>query len=225
MTTEENRGLAARARRHRALGDASRLAIVELLAVSDHTCGDLRERLELDWNLLDFHLRTLEKAGLVQRRASEGDRRRRYVRLRPTALEELSPPPAPPVVGAPLFVCTHNSARSPFAAALWHHVTGRSAVSAGSDPAARVNPLAVEVAAGYDVDLSACRPCGYEAVTAEPDIVVSVCDRARERYLPWPDRPSLHWSVPDPPPGDRRAVATAFADIAERISWLTRETA
>lgn len=199
--------------------------MLDALAVSDHTPGQLRQLLELDWNLLDFHLRTLEEAGLVERRASEGDRRRRYVRLRPTALEELSPAPALPVMGAPLFVCTHNSARSPFAAALWHHVTGRSALSAGRRPATRVNPLAVEVAAGYGVDLRGCRPCGYEAVPAEPDVVVSVCDRARESDLPWPDRPSLHWSVPDPPSGDRRAVETAFADIAERLSWLTRVTA
>lgn len=199
--------------------------MLDALAVSDHTPGQLRQLLDLDWNLLDFHLRTLEEAGLIERHASEGDGRRRYVRLRPTALEELSLAPALPVMGAPLFVCTHNSARSPFAAALWHHVTGRPAFSAGSQPAARVNPVAVEVAAGYDVDLSACWPCGYEAVTAEPDIVVSVCDRARESDLPWPDRPSLHWSVPDPPPGDRRAVETAFADIAERISWLAQAAA
>lgn len=225
MSAEVNRELAVRAQRYRALGDASRLAIVESLAVSDRTCGELRERLELDWNLLGFHLRVLEDAGLVERRASEGDRRRRYVRLRPQAVQELSVPCALPVVRTPLFVCTRNSARSPFAAALWHHVTGRAAFSAGSHPAPRVNPLAVEVAAGYDLDLSACRPCGYDAVTGEPDVVVSVCDRARESGMPWRDQPSLHWSVPDPPPGDRPAVEAAFADIAGRLSWLARTAA
>lgn len=90
MHAEENCGLAERAQRHRALGDGSRLAIVECLAVSDCTCGQLRQRLELDWNLLGFHLRVLEEAGLVERRASEGDRRRRYVRLRRDVVEGLS---------------------------------------------------------------------------------------------------------------------------------------
>lgn len=75
------------------------------------------------------------------------------------------------------------------------------------------------------MNLSAARPCGYGAVTGEPDVVVSVCDRARESGMPWRDRPSLHWSVPDPPAGDRPAVEAAFADIAERRSRLARAAA
>jgi ArsR family transcriptional regulator, arsenate/arsenite/antimonite-responsive transcriptional repressor / arsenate reductase (thioredoxin) len=134
MLAEAFVGVESRAATYRALGEPSRLAIADALALSDRTPGELRELLGLEWNLLGFHLRVLEDAAVVERRGSEGDRRRRYVRLRPGLLGRLQLSSEQPVVGSPLFVCTHNSARSQFAAALWRKTTGRSAWSAGSDP-------------------------------------------------------------------------------------------
>lgn len=223
MDPEAIPGVAGRAALHRALGEPARLAIVEALALSDRSAGELRRRTGLDWNLLAFHLRVLEGAGVIERRPSEGDRRRRYVRLRPGALEGIMPAPAPPPVSCPLFVCTANAARSPFAAALWKAATGGAAASAGSEPAASVHPLAVEVAAAYGVDLAGARPRGYDEVDGEPDLVVSVCDRAAEAGVPFP-QPRLHWSVPDPT-GGRRSFETAFADIAARLARLAEAAA
>ncbi|HUG86101.1 MAG TPA: ArsR family transcriptional regulator [Euzebya sp.] len=223
MTAAEDGDLAARAMLYRALGDPSRLAIVELVATSDRTPGELGECTGLDWNLLGFHLRALEAAGVIQRHRSEGDGRRRYVCLRPGALNRLDWQPTLPV-GTPLFLCTHNSARSPFAAALWTSTTGLPAGSAGSDPAATVHPLAVDVAGEYGVDLSAARPRGYHEVTDDPDIVVSVCDRAFEGDVPL-TAPRMHWSVPDPSTRARPTFQAAFADIAERISRLAANAA
>jgi ArsR family transcriptional regulator, arsenate/arsenite/antimonite-responsive transcriptional repressor / arsenate reductase (thioredoxin) len=221
MSVERDAALAARAAVHRALGEPSRLAIVEALMLSDLTPGELREQLGLESNLLGFHLRALEDAGVVERRPSDGDRRRRYVRLRPSALP---PPPAPHRLVCPLFVCTHNSARSQFAAGLWQARTGEPATSAGSEPAAVVHPLAVTVAGEYGLDLSGARPRGYDAITDLPEVVVSVCDRAREGPVPFA-APRLHWSVPDPSTEDRRAFEAAFADIAERVERLARSAA
>ena len=127
--------IAQRAAVHRALGEPTRVMMVDALTVSDRTPGELRELTGVDWNLLAFHLRTLEEAGVVERHVSEGDRRRRYVRLRPGALDRLVPRPAPVAVRNPLFVCTHNSARSQFAAGLWRQRTRHRAASAGSNPA------------------------------------------------------------------------------------------
>lgn len=207
-----------RAALHRALGDQARLRVVEAVALSDRTPGELRTLTGLEWNLLNFHLRTLEEAGVVERHGSQGDRRRRYVRLVAGALDRLMI--APRVrASAPLFVCTHNSARSPFAAARWEQRTGRPAGSAGRDPASAVHPLAVEVAAGYGLDLAGARPRGFDAVEEAPDVVVSVCDRAFETGVPF-DAPRLHWSVPDPSAGNRDSFEAAFADIAERIDRL-----
>ena len=45
-----------------------------------------------------------------------------------------------------------------------------------------------------------CTPKGYDAVAVEPDLVVSVCDRAHEAGFPFA-APAVHWSIPDPVPG------------------------
>ena len=154
---------------------------------------------------------------------SEGDRRRRYISLRRERLDGLvgPHPVAPRMV---LFVCTHNSARSQFAAARWRQVTGLAAESAGTAPADRVHPGAVRAAARFEVDLSRERPRGYDAIAHVPDLIVSVCDRARESGLPFTS-PSLHWSVPDPVrAGTSAAFRAAFAEIVERIDDLAAAT-
>jgi protein-tyrosine-phosphatase/DNA-binding HxlR family transcriptional regulator len=216
----EVKSVQARAALHRALGDTARLAIVDALSTSDRTPGQLREIVRLDWNLLAFHLRVLEDVGVIERRPSEGDGRRRYVRLVATTLDRLGATHDAPVITHPLFVCTANSARSQFAAGLWRQQTGRAADSAGAEPAARVHPLAVETAAVYGVDLRRARPRGYEEVKRAPDVVVSVCDRALEATPPF-EVPTLHWSIPDPANGGRALFEVAFADIADRVARLT----
>jgi protein-tyrosine-phosphatase len=110
-----------------------------------------------------------------------------------------------------LFVCTHNSARSQVAAALWRALTGEPAESAGSEPQPQVHPQAVQAARRAGIDLAGAVPKGYGAVTAGPDLVVSVCDRARENGVPF-DAPSLHWSVPDPADAGRMGAFTAAVD-------------
>ena len=155
-------------------------------------------------NLASHHLGALEAAGVVERRVSEGDRRRRYIVLCHEVLAGLVPVTTPTAPGAPvLFVCTHNSARSQFAAGLWRLRTGRSASSAGSQPSPRVHPQAVRAAARRGVDLGGAVPRGYDEVTARPALVVSVCDRAREAGVPF-DAPLVHWSVPTPSKSARR---------------------
>jgi protein-tyrosine-phosphatase len=119
-----------------------------------------------------------------------------------------------------LFVCTHNSARSQFAAALWRDRTGRASDSAGSEPAARIDPLAVRAGPEFGIDLSGARPKGYDAVAQRPDLVVSVCDRAHEAGPPFEAR-LLHWSVPDPVlVGTPEAFRSAFSTLAHRVVRL-----
>lgn len=208
-----------RARVHAALGDGHRLRIVDELALGDRTFLELADAVGLPGNAAAHHLGVLEAVGLVVRRVSEGDRRRRYFVLRREHLEGLLPAPVVPA-GAILFVCTHNSARSQFAAALWRERTGGVAESAGREPADRVSPGAVRAAATFGLDLSEATPKGYDAVDVRPDLVVSVCDRARESGLPF-DAPALHWSVPDPVrAGTPTAFQTAFTDLADRVDRL-----
>ncbi len=171
--------LTARARMHAALADPHRLKIIDALAVGDHTPQELCALVDVPTNLLAHHLRVLEQVGIVERRVSAGDRRRRYVVLVADRLSELLTVPAVRPPGLVLFVCTHNSARSQFAAALWRHHAKGAGDSAGVDPAPAVHPAAVVAARAMGITLSAKRPKGYEAVREEPSLVVSVCDRAR----------------------------------------------
>jgi protein-tyrosine-phosphatase len=211
--------LSERARVHAALGDAHRLRVVDHLFLGDATFQELVEATGVRGNLVAHHLDVLEAAGLIERRTSDGDRRRRYISLRHDRLDGLAPVAVIPA-GPVLFVCTHNSARSQFAAALWRARTGGDAESAGSEPAPSVHPRAVESAKGWGVDLSGAVPKGYDSLDTAPELVVSVCDRARESGLP-ADAPALHWSIPDPvAAADPGAFRSAFRTIAGRIDRL-----
>ncbi|RQX59696.1 ArsR family transcriptional regulator, partial [Micromonospora chalcea] len=127
----ESYSLVERARVHAALGDPARLAIVDALTLGDASPGEIAHTLAMPTNLVAHHVKVLADAGLVVRGRSEGDRRRIYLRLRPAALSALTPPP---LAGAHrvVFVCTHNSARSQLAAALWRQRANGDAASAGT---------------------------------------------------------------------------------------------
>lgn len=211
--------LSERAAVHRALGDEHRLGIVDWLLVSDRSPGELGELTDLPSNLLAFHLRILEEAGVVERRRSEGDSRRRYVHLRSDVLE-MAGAGSGLIRGRPVvFVCTHNSARSQFAEALWRSKGGGQVWSAGADPSPCVHPQAVAAGHDYGVELSDQSPKGYDAVPEVAGLVVSVCDRAFEAGVPIRGH-RVHWSVPDPVGGGNEAFHSSFADIAERVDRL-----
>lgn len=211
--------LTERSTRYAALGDERRLLIVDELVSGDRTFSELAGLVSMSGNLLAHHLEVLDEAGLIERRISEGDHRRRYVSLRWDNLPVLGSVPEDSESVA--FVCSHNSARSQFASALWTEATGTRSTSAGSEPAERVHPKAVRVASEFGVDLSNARPSGYEALPRDTDLIVSVCDRAKESGVP-EARQHKHWSIPDPVlVGTLTAFRSAFGEIARRMEHLT----
>jgi len=129
-----------------------------------------------------------------------------------------------------LFVCTGNSARSQIAEAILNaRAKGRlEATSAGSRPAERVNPYALDVLREFGIPWSGHAPRSVDALEREHwDAVVTVCDRAKESCPIFPGQPLLaHWSIPDPAEvaGDeaakRAAFRTAFLDLSRRIDLL-----
>lgn len=222
MSTELSADSLDRAALHRALGDETRLAIVDALHLSDRSPKELGALTGATTNLLAFHLGVLEEAGLIARAASQGDARRRYVTLRRDRLAGLTDPrPLDAPVEQVLFVCTANSARSQLAAHLWHARTGLPALSAGTEPADRVHPLAVAVAGGRGLDLRRARPTAWPRDDVRPDLVVSVCDRAHETAIDI-EAPALHWSVPDPAGGDRALFEATVDELDGRIERLAR---
>ncbi|MGV9310359.1 arsenate reductase/protein-tyrosine-phosphatase family protein [Nonomuraea sp. NPDC004354] len=217
----------ARARVHAALGDPGRLAIVDRLLLGDASPGDLGQQLGLPTNLLAHHVKLLQEAGVVERQRSEGDRRRTYLRLVPQSLSGLLPVralPAPRVV----FVCTHNSARSQLAAALWRRTSAVPTTSAGTHPAAHVHPRAVALADLHGLDLRQAATRHVEQTLRPDDLVVAVCDAAHEQLtqLTQPTRiDRLHWSIPDPVrAGNDDDFERAYTDIADRVQRLARRT-
>jgi len=129
-----------------------------------------------------------------------------------------------------LFLCTGNSARSQMAEALlnWKGRGRFRAESAGSRPADRVNPHAIETLRDYDVPWAGHAPRGIDGLEREPwDFVITVCDRAKESCPIFPGQPILaHWGMPDP--GDvagdeaaqRQAFEAAFLLLSRRIDLL-----
>ncbi|WP_316745587.1 arsenate reductase ArsC [Streptomyces sp. MK7] len=94
-----------------------------------------------------------------------------------------------------LFVCSHNSGRSQMAAALLaHRVNGNMVVSsAGTHPAAAVEPVVAQVLTEAGVDLTDAfpKPLTDEVVQAADIVITMGCGDAcpivpGRRYLDWP---------------------------------------
>lgn len=101
-----------------------------------------------------------------------------------------------------LFLCTGNSARSQIAETILNR-KGRGrfiAESAGSQPAAMVNPHAVAILEEHGLSWSGKQPRGLDGLESRDwDFVITVCDRAREACPVFPGQPVVaHWGIPDP---------------------------
>jgi arsenate reductase len=131
-----------------------------------------------------------------------------------------------------LFLCTGNSARSILAEA-YLNAAGRgrfTAYSAGSHPAGRVNPFALELMQKNRIDTAGLRSKSWDEF-ARPgapvfDFVFTVCDNAAGEVCPiWPGHPmSAHWGVQDPAAEQgadelkRKAFLHAFSELSTRIN-------
>ncbi len=213
----ESSDLARRAAVHAALADPARLQITDTLLAGDASPSELAAMLGMPSNLLAHHLHVLEQAGVITRRRSEGDRRRTYLQLVPGPLDSLVSPPAR-AARRVLFVCTANSARSHLAAALWRRASTVPAASAGTHPAAAIEPGAIAAATRHRLPLPRLRPRHISDVQHDDDLVVTVCDMAHEELG---RAAALHWSIPDPvPAGDPGSFDTALTQLADRVGRL-----
>ena len=120
-----------------------------------------------------------------------------------------------------LFVCVHNAGRSQMAAAYLRHLAGDrvDVLSAGSEPADRVNPVAVAAMAEEGIDLRAAQPkvLTTEAVR-ESDVVVTMgCGDACPVFA---GKRYEDWALDDPAGQGIEAVRRIRAQVRERVEAL-----
>jgi len=101
-----------------------------------------------------------------------------------------------------LILCTGNSCRSQMAHGFLQSFDKRLKVfSAGTDPASRVNPTAIDVMKKAGIDISGHTPTHVDKyLDGEWDYVITVCDNANETCPVFPGkvRHRLHIGFEDP---------------------------
>jgi arsenate reductase len=123
-----------------------------------------------------------------------------------------------------LFVCVHNAGRSQMAAALLaHHAGDRIEVrSAGSEPAAAVNPAVAEAMQELGIDITAEQPklLTTAAVEASDVVITMGCGDACPIF---PGKRYLDWQLDDPAGRGVAAVRPIRDEIDRRIRALVDE--
>jgi arsenate reductase (thioredoxin) len=123
-----------------------------------------------------------------------------------------------------LFVCVHNAGRSQMAAGYLRHLAGDrvTVLSAGSQPADGVNPVAVGAMAEEGIDIASATPTllGRTAVM-ESDVVVTMgCGDTCPIY---PGKRYEDWDLADPAGQDIDAVRPIRDEIRSRVERLLTE--
>lgn len=122
-----------------------------------------------------------------------------------------------------LVLCTGNSARSQMAEGILRSLDSQFDVhSAGTAPAARVHPAAVQAMAEIGLDISAHRPKPVEGFLRQRfDYVITVCDHAAETCPVFFGKVGqrVHMGFRDPAAaqGSRDEVLAAFREVRDEI--------
>ncbi len=124
-----------------------------------------------------------------------------------------------------LFICTHNSARSQLGEGLVNYYFGDQweAKSAGTE-ATFVKPFAIKAMAKAGIDISRHTSKTIDAFEGQQfDVVVTVCDSARETCPFFPGKKVVHHSFVDPSNAegtDAEKLAAFCTTRAEIKAWL-----
>jgi arsenate reductase len=126
-----------------------------------------------------------------------------------------------------LVLCTGNSARSIIGEVLINELSkGRlRAFSAGSHPAGKVNPGAIDKLGREHHSVAGLESKSWQRFSGpgapEMDVVITVCDNAAGESCPvWHGSPvTVHWGIPDPAidSDDAAAIRAAFDAAYARL--------
>ncbi len=96
-----------------------------------------------------------------------------------------------------LFVCIHNACRSQMSEALFNRMANGQAFSAGSEPAAQIDPKTVEVMKEAGIDLSGKVPHSTEYYRGQKfDYVITMGCGDACPFVAAKHR--IDWQIPDP---------------------------
>jgi len=125
-----------------------------------------------------------------------------------------------------LFVCVHNAGRSQMAAGFLQHLAGDriDVISAGSQPADRVNAVAVEAMAEVGIDLTREVPKVLtDSAVREADVVVTMGCGDECPYFP--GKRYEDWVLDDPAGQGIDMVRGVRDEIRRRVELLVGELA
>ena len=129
-----------------------------------------------------------------------------------------------------LFLCTGNSCRSQMAEGLLRHLaTDRfESLSAGSQPADGVHPMAVAVMKELDIAISSQQPKSIELFLSgeqpAPDIVISVCAKASEECPAFTGANVQSMSLPFDDPAAAEGSDEEKLEVFRQVRDELRET-
>jgi arsenate reductase len=123
-----------------------------------------------------------------------------------------------------LFVCVHNAGRSQMAQGFLTHLAGDriDVRSAGTEPADRINPVAVQAMGEAGIDITIGTPVVLTPGAVRlSDIVITMGCGDTCPYFPGVDY--REWQLDDPAGRDIEAVRRIRDDIRSRIEDLIAE--
>ena len=123
-----------------------------------------------------------------------------------------------------LFVCVHNAGRSQMAAGYLNHLSGGAIEvrSAGSEPADKINPVAIQAMAEEGIYIAAERPkiLTTEAVKASDVVITMGCGDACPFY---PGKRYEDWTLDDPAGQGIEVVRPIRDQIRSQVERLIHE--
>lgn len=237
----------------RLLSHPARLSILGFLSEQDSCMsGDLSKHLPISRATAAQHLKELREAGWIQGNiqgakicyCTDVDR----VKMATVELKEYvqkihrkKSPASSCVKDVPrtesvLFLCTGNSCRSQMAEALLRNLAPQTirSLSAGTEPAKKIHPLAVQVMEEIGISMKGMTPKSLSVFEEKEtfDTVIFVCDKA-EKSCPRAFSSAgahLSWPFPDPVQvrGSQEKKLQAFRNVRDELksqieNWIHKK--
>ncbi len=126
-----------------------------------------------------------------------------------------------------LFVCVHNSGRSQMAEAFFNQLAKGKAegISAGTQPADKVNPIVVEAMREVDIDISGNKPKALtiDMVEKADRMITMGCGAEAGAVCPASFIETEDWALEDPHDKSLEQVRKIRDEIKARVMKLLKE--